>query len=203
MNRKLLLLTMWFPYGPGEEFLETEIEYLSTAFDSLYVLPTSFLGSKRSTLRTMPDNVELLTKELTVIQAQYTRSRFRRALNWLRDPTFRQCLSQDFRLITSHGWKAFQQLLGFLSSSFIVIEALQTSPKLSGVRLVYSYWLSAGTLAAIALREAGYPFKVVARAHGWDLYAERHQPPYLPLQSYLSMGCSICKIAIQRLPTAW
>jgi len=186
MNDKLVLLTMWFPYSPGEEFLETEILYLSKAFERVYVLPTSYLGSRQLSPRMVPGNVELLTEAVTYIQSQYARSRFRRALNWSRHPTYRVYISQDLSKIITYGLKALQQLLGFLSSSFIVFRALQMSSKASNVPLVYSYWLSGGTLAAITLREAGYPFKVVSRVHRWDLYVEHHTPPYLPLHGYIA-----------------
>jgi glycosyltransferase involved in cell wall biosynthesis len=185
MNDELFLLTMWFPYSPGEEFLETEIQYLSKAFDRVYLLPTSYLGSRQLSPRMVPGNVELLTDAVTYIQAQYARTRFKRALNWSRHPTYRAYMSQDLRQIITHGFKAIQQLLGFLSSSFIIFNALQMSPKASNVPLLYSYWLSRGTLAAITLREAGYPFKVVSRVHRRDLYLEHHKPPYLPLHGYM------------------
>jgi glycosyltransferase involved in cell wall biosynthesis len=188
MNGKLLLLTMWFPYRPGEQFLEAEIEYLSKAFEQVYVLPTSHLGSKRSSPRRMPDNVELLADAVRDIQSQYARPKSKRALSVFRGRKYRAHCSRDARDILVHGPKALGKLLGFLSTSHLIFKAMRSSEKALQVALVYSYWLSAGTLSAITLREIGMPFKVVSRAHGWDLYHERQQPPYLPLQRFMVLN---------------
>ena len=37
---ELLLLTNYFPYGTGEEYLEPELPHLAAAFDRVIVVPT-------------------------------------------------------------------------------------------------------------------------------------------------------------------
>lgn len=40
MRKELILLTNYFPYYKGEEYLEEEIEYLADAFDHIIIIPT-------------------------------------------------------------------------------------------------------------------------------------------------------------------
>jgi len=53
----LYLFTSSFPYGKGEQFLETEILYLSKKFTKIIITPTSY-GNKPE-MRKVPENVEV------------------------------------------------------------------------------------------------------------------------------------------------
>lgn len=48
--------------------------------------------------------------------------------------------------------------------------------------IIYSFWLDMAVLAAGIYRSNNRQIKVVARAHGGDLYSERHNPALLPFQ---------------------
>ena len=51
--------------------------------------------------------------------------------------------------------------------------------------VIYSYWLNDMALSA-GLLKSGFPgLKCFSRAHGWDVYFERHNPPYLPFRQFL------------------
>src|SRR5580692_902689 len=52
MKDTLLLFTRSFPYGKGEEFLESEIIYLSKKFKQVYIYPNELNDAKRP----LPDN---------------------------------------------------------------------------------------------------------------------------------------------------
>ena len=54
-NKNLILFTHGFPYGKGEQFLETEINILSLSFDYILIYPISLEGEKRD----IPKNVEV------------------------------------------------------------------------------------------------------------------------------------------------
>ncbi|ANZ32402.1 glycosyltransferase [Staphylococcus carnosus] len=59
MEKELILLTNYFPYYKGEEYLEEEIDYLSDEFDHITVIPTMVSPSMKLT-RDIPDNVTVL-----------------------------------------------------------------------------------------------------------------------------------------------
>ena len=48
--------------------------------------------------------------------------------------------------------------------------------------VIYSFWLDMAVLAAGIYRAKDSQLKVVARAHGGDLYAERHSPAFIAFQ---------------------
>jgi hypothetical protein len=53
----LVLLTHSFPYASGEQFLETEIEYLAARFQRIILVPFRNQGAARP----VPDNIEVDT----------------------------------------------------------------------------------------------------------------------------------------------
>ena len=55
--KNLILFTSSFPYGTGEEFLETEILYLSKAFSKVII----YTSSSKGEVRNVPDNVFVKT----------------------------------------------------------------------------------------------------------------------------------------------
>jgi len=54
VKKTILLISNHFPFSPGEEFLEVEIEILSRYFD-IIVAPMSTIGKRRA----VPSNVEI------------------------------------------------------------------------------------------------------------------------------------------------
>jgi len=54
-KKRLILFTEAFPYGDGEQFLETEIEYLAKCFDEILVIP--FKSGCRGKIKNLPKNV--------------------------------------------------------------------------------------------------------------------------------------------------
>ncbi|MBR3947224.1 MAG: glycosyltransferase [Bacteroidales bacterium] len=49
----------------------------------------------------------------------------------------------------------------------------------------YSYWHDYKALALAMLRRKNQNLKCVARAHGWDNFADRHEPQYLPFKGFI------------------
>lgn len=55
-NKSILLFTAAFPYGSGEQFLETELLYLSNAFEQVIIIPSKTDGVHRR----MPGNCKVI-----------------------------------------------------------------------------------------------------------------------------------------------
>ncbi len=51
--------------------------------------------------------------------------------------------------------------------------------------IFYSYWHDYKALALALLRRKNPKTTCVARAHRWDVFAEQHNPPYLPLKKFI------------------
>ena len=58
-KKKLLLITAQYPYGKGEDFLQTEMVYLSAHFDEIYIMPRLICEKAKS--KDMPSNVKVST----------------------------------------------------------------------------------------------------------------------------------------------
>jgi glycosyltransferase involved in cell wall biosynthesis len=51
--------------------------------------------------------------------------------------------------------------------------------------IFYSYWHDYKALALARMSKRNKQIKAVARAHGWDVFAERHNPPFLPFKTFI------------------
>ena len=59
MGKCLVLLTNYYPYFKGEEYLESEINYLSSEFSKIIIVPTMVNKGMNITRKT-PNNVEII-----------------------------------------------------------------------------------------------------------------------------------------------
>jgi len=169
----LLLITYDFPYGSGETFLETEIEYTSRYFNKIYVISTS--RNKRIT-RDPPSNVF--------------------ALKIGRYYHFFNCLLYAFFKVFSHEARVEYRdlkLLRNMPSKDKILRAWLTSWMIekrlsiaikelnldSRNTIAYSYWLSAS--AYYLSKVDSFRFRL-SRAHRFEV---RDYEDYIPFRSYM------------------
>lgn len=173
-SASLIVLTERFPYGYGESFLETELPYLRDAFDSVTIVPSATPGERR---RPIPAGIAVEAASSTGMPE---RARFAAcsAIALKRD------IAAQFP-VALHP-RAGRRLAGHARMALRVRSRLA---RLIGERrldpsrtLIYSYWLGAPALGAVLLKRRHARVRVVSRAHGFDLYKERHDPAYIPLQ---------------------
>ena len=83
---------------------------------------------------------------------------------------------------------AADRLVGYLASALRVAEWLEEFVEARGVPLgktvCYTYWLWAETAGLGILRPRHSDMLLVSRAHGIDLYADRWDPAYIPMQEF-------------------
>jgi glycosyltransferase involved in cell wall biosynthesis len=181
----LVMLTNRFPYTPGEEFIETEIEYLSKEFDNILVIPVNCLNGNQNTPRKLPDNAEtvLLKEQPQKISSHFLR--LMRLFKLLFDFNSMRWLLRDLTNAKKFGFKGIMVLLNWVSIANEIknyLKKMIVDGQNDEFRTVfYSYWLTPSALALAMLKEK-YNISAVSRVHGGDLYADRHNPPYLPLQ---------------------
>ncbi|MDQ4077235.1 MAG: glycosyltransferase, partial [Chloroflexota bacterium] len=92
---------------------------------------------------------------------------------WLRPRTLLQPAAAD-------------RAVGHVASALRVAEWLErflASRRLQlGQTICYTYWLWTETVGVGMVRHRHPEMLIVSRAHGFDLYAERWEPPYIPMQ---------------------
>ena len=181
MNRpKLLLITVRFPFGVGEEFLETEIEYLAREFE-VHIVPLSKFADDEPH-RPLPRGVTIHPEVKLAIPVGK-----RKVALWLiRHP------SKIISIIKMFGQECrrlrcrpifMQKFLHFITLGLMLNHFLSKMITQQSIDIVYSYWLSTGALAGALLREDGFARIAISRAHGGDLYHERSPWGYLPGQA--------------------
>lgn len=172
----LILFTNSFPYANGEAFLETEIKYLSTAFERIIIQPLSYQNSQ--TKRQLPTNINVLTP-------LFDNLKNKNQLLILGIFNLSPLLPFVNEFFNKFVWKRTSHLRSWLTSVLIgrslfankeTQKVLQTNKD----ALLYFYW---GDNAAwiIPLLPPEISNKIIVRNHRTDLYEYLHHD-YIPLK---------------------
>jgi glycosyltransferase involved in cell wall biosynthesis len=174
----LVLFTASYPYDYAAEqtFLEEEVRILAGKFERVILVPRYCRGRKFS----LPDGVE--TDESYAGLFAASRLSIWRALR----SAFSSCFWRDLAArpaILTHP-SALARLAGFLENARLTqkwVEAWFSRLALPPQDAIfYTYWFDE-TAMGIGMAKRNIPeIRVVSRAHGYDLYEERHDFPYWP-----------------------
>jgi glycosyltransferase involved in cell wall biosynthesis len=175
MKKNLLLLTVSFPFGNGEQFLETEIEYLAEEFERIIVIPAVIDNEKRS----LPKNVEVDTG---FAESHNLVKIFLLAL--LSKETWREVWQKPY-ILTSI--RRTMRLLSFVGRGKGQFNYLVSNQHLSDDIFLYSYWFNGSAYAAYLVSKYRKSVDYIFRAHGSDLYLEA-AGGYLPFRKPVIEG---------------
>ena len=166
----LCFFTSSFPYGYGETFIESEINYLAQSFNKIYLFPLH----KKDHLRNLPDNVEIVfLKPVSKRKKIYSS-----ILNgyFIISVVLRESIS-------TRNFKNIRYRLSLFLKYFVLSKDLEhfLSPKKIKNFLIYSYWFDEwATVLAIAKKRSVIDY-FVCRSHGFDLYNYRLSDQYFRL----------------------
>jgi len=176
----LLLITANYPYGKGEEFLETEIGYLAQKFDVTIV--SLLRDTDNVKQRPLPAGVIVRPEIIKTVPVGG-----RKTLQWLMLHPLKivhivqTLLHECGRLLCRPA--LLRELLRFITLGMRLDDVLAETFRSQQVAIVYSYWLSVGALSGGMLKRRGIARLAIARAHRGDLYHERSSLGCLPGQS--------------------
>lgn len=188
MKKCLILLTNYYPFHKGEEYLESEIKYLAANFHQIYVISTMVSNDMRQT-RTVPDNV-------IVLPIGIKHSKFRKVNMLVRQ--YRKIHKDEEKKIMikedSKG-KFLPKVYCyyFESRSMEIYEKVKDKLNKYDFRqyesiTIYSYWLYVTARVAVELKNDFFKDKkpnTISRAHRYDLYEDAAPLKYLPERDYL------------------
>ncbi len=181
MTKRLILFTSGFPFGNGESFLETEIDYLSKSFDKILIYCPK---STSNIIRTVPENcfVNTFTTKMSRIEK----------------------LRAFFGLLSVVVWKELQVIrkvyskklsLGILKTMLIsyfqgirvkrLCQSLVNQKGQDDKFYFYSYWCDDSALGLALFRHKNQEYKCFSRMHGWDVYFEVSKINYLPFRHFI------------------
>lgn len=175
-NDTLIILTNRYPFPPKEEFLETELFYLSREFSKVYLIPVNYNKKEGIGSRSIPNNTEIL------LSPSFKRSDLPR---YMLNPLALKWISKDILRALKISPKALPVLSYWVSRAIVINDFLKKEviPKVDLSRTVfYSYWTTPSAISLVMLKEEYKELKAVSRVHGGDLYEERHSPKFIPLQ---------------------
>ena len=172
----LLLFTATYPYDAGAErtFLAGELKTLKANFDRVILVP----GICRGNRLTVPDGIEV--DETLALTADS-----RRWVSLLRaifTPVFYKDIFKRPAILFHRA--TWMRLLDFAAGAIATRSWVRNWFRRSGVQarecVFYTYWFDYAAMG-IGLTKRDHPeLKLVSRAHGYDLYEERHPYNYWP-----------------------
>ncbi|MBD7963168.1 glycosyltransferase [Fictibacillus norfolkensis] len=187
-NKQLVILSSRFPFPPGEEFLETEIKYLSNQFETVHIIPVN-IHDYSMEARETPRNTEVLN--LTPSPSSLKKTDLMKKL--LKDPQGRRWFLRECKYFIPNYTSAMLKVANWIGLAVQIRNQLSKILKDRQYNLsetvFYSYWLGPSATALAMLKEFKPSIKVISRAHGGDLYAYRHSTPYMPAQKE-----TVCKL---------
>ncbi len=177
----LILLTAAFPYDKGEEFLSTEVKYIS-GFDRVILCPCNLKPDSVVT-KQIPNGISCVPLQ----KKQNGTSFYARLL-------LRPYVLDEIKSLIGTGSSVsgrIHEMLFFMKNAVAIYEALKAIPELNGADdiTIYSYWFydaaAAGALLAADLKKRGVKVKQISRAHGFDVHPERAKYNYIPMRKFL------------------
>lgn len=188
-TKTIMVVTTGFPYGQGESFVEAELAYVCDSFAEVTLVPS--FSSQNSPPRPTPHRVELSYAEarwgsgrvIHVITA-FMRALWRHrwwgeALAILGRPHRLENLKELAR--TLYRARLFEH---FLEQQFAAGKRYD---------IIYFYWIVPEIAGALSFRKTSAlastkAIKIVARAHGGDLYEELRPGGYAGLTNAITTG---------------
>ena len=198
----LILLANEFPYGNWEPYLKTEVKYYNR-FDQVYICSLQLRKEHKKIKRTLPlKNIKVceVDKAPAWIYLLYS-------VKALMDINLYQEIKKLI-LRKKFTIKRFVKLMVFLSRSHyesdIILKFLKKEKLLknqvNNERInkgyIYSYRFEYQPYLGLLLAKHMCGYKVISRAHRFDLYEERRDVSYIPMREYLlSKLCRVILIA--------
>jgi glycosyltransferase involved in cell wall biosynthesis len=187
IGKYLILVTNHFPYGLGEAFLESEMPFLTKAFDKVIVLARDVHAKElRDTSAGFIHhriNPQSSTREKLVAAGLYI-TRATQVLQYLREE-IRHLKSQQ-RKITAAILKTMMHDLTKALITAWHIEKHIRQYQLSGDITLYSYWLTNSALALTFVNAKDATLRRIARGHGGDINEFRTPLKYLSFRYSLA-----------------
>lgn len=191
MEKKLILITNYFPFYKGEEYLESEINYLANIFEEIYIIPT-MINNKMNVTRALPQNAKLINLK----SPQNKKSKVLNLIKNSREVLFNiKNLKKVTRGTKFNIYKIVYNL--YIETRTIEIYkkllALQKLPNNTSKDhiYIYSYWFYVTANLAIKIKNDFYNdqnITVISRGHGYDINDYLKPFNFLPLREALLDG---------------
>ena len=191
-RKNLILFTSSFPCGSDEVFLENEYPYLLETFERIVIF-TSSKEPVRRKFEHEKTEVRHISKSL---------SGNAKTLGTLKG-LFSKIYREEIRLIRKDLKLKLNSRINKTLLSACVLQnriALEVNQLIKERNFnlhettLYSYWFDEFAYAAALLKHRNPKLMAITRAHGWDVYFERHPNNYLPLRKFTLKQIDQCLV---------
>jgi glycosyltransferase involved in cell wall biosynthesis len=184
-GKNLILLTITFPYGKGETFLELEIKYLSAYFEKIIIFPSI----KQEGSRALPPNVRI---EDSFCEQHIDKTQ--RAVNLIKAIFYLFTKGWFLKEIITVCFSKIRSIKNLLTTflytkdgyqkAIILEKYIKKHKKDTKNTIFYSYWFMSSALAMGLYKKRNGSAITVTRAHQFDLYLDNIT--VLPLKKFTS-----------------
>lgn len=178
--QNLILITNHFPFGTGESFIESEIEYLTEAFDKVIVLTRNVTSKDRR------ENKGGFLYHRINPQSSITEKLITLTLYCKHLKKIIRLISLEIRHLRKENktfsWGIAKVMLHDMTKALATafhIDRIIHEHQLTGTVILYSYWLTSSALATSFVNRKQIIIKRLSRAHGGDVYEFRSKLSYL------------------------
>lgn len=179
------MLTKYYPFGKGEEFIENEIEIAAKYFENITIVACE-VGKKEASIRKLPDNVDAFKVP--------TGSRIKNVLlgmKYLFDTNDMVCSER-----TKCKGMIQKIFLGYFEEkSQSIYKYIVNKNYISGIVkkpfAIYSYWMFTTARVGLLIADKDKPIYKFTRTHRYDLYQERNRLNYLPYRRLFLQGYDV------------
>ena len=183
-NKTLILLCDSYPFSAGEFFIDDEMRVIAPQFDKVLIY-TASEDTGKNLNRFVPGNAEVISFSRQKFEAGKSKSIF-----WIFTPMF---IAEFFfalkKLPLKYWLSAFKIMYVDMHRATNLKKELVALCQTKNIDIAdcvfYSYWHDYKALALAMLCKGNTNLKCVARAHGWDNFADRHTPAYLPFKTFI------------------
>ena len=181
-HNTIVIFTSIFPFGNGEPFLETEINYLAERFEKVIIVTQNIEDLKP---RQVPANCEIKRIDLAVSGLEKIG-----ALSGLFDSKF----WKELNIIKSVYNKKLNK--GIISTMLISLfrakkiaryaKTLYRDNQQNSKLIFYSYWCDDIALGLAMFQKKYVEACTLSRIHRWDVYFEESKFNFLPFRHYIT-----------------
>ncbi|MBR3568993.1 MAG: glycosyltransferase [Bacteroidales bacterium] len=183
-QKTLILLCDNYPLSAREFFIDDEMRVIAPKFDKVLIY-TASADSGENLNRFVPTNAEIVSFSRQKLESGKLKSVFR---------IFKPMLMAE--LFFALRGLPVKQWLSAIKIMYVEIHrATNLKEDLVGLCkaknlnpsdcVFYSYWHDYKALALAMLRKDDKSIKCIARAHRWDVFADKNLIPYLPFKSFI------------------
>lgn len=177
----LLLLTAAYPYGEKETYLQKEMPFLASQFETVLIW-TGTTDPRRT--RRLPPNASVITFDTVDGRLPFGVQ----WVLWIATITEVWIALVRYRLFPRRS--LFRVIRAFVNDGMRIAAGMQQVLRRRGIQpdrvVAYSYWAMETAMGCAILKALEPSIVAVTRAHGYDVYFERHGLRYRPFRRYLA-----------------